>query len=605
MDEIDLGQSSEFREYEQDQSALKRVKNEFTERGVNVKWFGAQGDGTTDDTAAVLEAEKIGMLFFPKGSYLLRKLPTTKIKGAGAVIKWLSAGIIREYVLNDTYLQINRLYNNIGLGINTLQAIDENSVGNTVVGDKSFLSKGNRLSRNVGMGTNIMTKVSEAEYTVVIGDNACRDTVLTERNTVVGSNAGLSMGDTDLIGTHHFYREDVDTGYLDNLWTDWRDYVGEKDKPLIIPENTKQVRGNVAVGRNALGWTIKPTFNTAVGYNALEKAVESTKSVAIGVSSAYNSIKSSESVVVGSYANMNNSISSGDVSLGAYAMEQVPFSKFNVSIGFQALHGKNMLRTNPEISDNIAIGRYSLSEASGDIRSNVAIGSSALKYTQGKYNTALGQQALEKIAGDYNTAVGLFAARDLKNIKRATAVGYNALNNPSIADFENITGIGQNSSVTGSNQLQLGNSQTTPYAFNPIQLRSDARDKIDIRDTSLGLNFIKKIQPREFRWNNREFYSEYETHRDANGQLKCIKREVPNDGSRSRKRYHQGFIAQEIKAVMEELDIDFSGYQDHSIDGGLDVKSIAYEEFIAPIIQAIQELNQKIEELEEKVATIS
>ena len=46
---------------------------------------------------------------------------------------------------------------------------------------------------------------------------------------------------------------------------------------------------------------------------------------------------------------------------------------------------------------------------------------------------------------------------------------------------------------------------------------------------------------------------------------------------------------------MDDLGVDFGGYQDHSINGGQDVMSIGYGELIAPMIKAIQELKAEIE----------
>ena len=49
-----IGKSNDFREW--DQSLIDKMKNEFSERGVNIKWFGAVGDGVSDDTDGVEQA---------------------------------------------------------------------------------------------------------------------------------------------------------------------------------------------------------------------------------------------------------------------------------------------------------------------------------------------------------------------------------------------------------------------------------------------------------------------------------------------------------------------------------------------------------------------
>ena len=92
--------------------------------------------------------------------------------------------------------------------------------------------------------------------------------------------------------------------------------------------------------------------------------------------------------------------------------------------------------------------------------------------------------------------------------------------------------------------------------------------------------------------NSREAYFEKEKERDFS---------ATNDGSKAGKRPHYGLVAQEVKEVMNELNVDFAGYLDSNIDGGEDVLSLGYTEFIAPIVKAIQEQQQMIEMLEQKI----
>lgn len=52
------------------------------------------------------------------------------------------------------------------------------------------------------------------------------------------------------------------------------------------------------------------------------------------------------------------------------------------------------------------------------------------------------------------------------------------------------------------------------------------------------------------------------------------------------------------------MEYDFSGYQDHSINGGDDVLTISYTEFIAPMVKTIQELYRSNQELQTKVSLL-
>src|SRR5690606_30849786 len=139
-----------------------------------------------------------------------------------------------------------------------------------------------------------------------------------------------------------------------------------------------------------------------------------------------------------------------------------------------------------------------------------------------------------------------------------------------------------------------GQSGSTVHAYGAVQDRSDVRDKADIRDTKLGLDFINKLRPVDFKWDYRDDDIEID---EESGELIKHKK----DESKQRTRFHHGLVAQEVQQVMEEIGEDFGGFQDHKVNGGNDVLTIGYTELIAPLIKSVQQLSARVEELESKL----
>jgi hypothetical protein len=218
---------------------------------------------------------------------------------------------------------------------------------------------------------------------------------------------------------------------------------------------------------------------------------------------------------------------------------------------------------------------------------NSAFGSSSIySLTSGSHNSGFGFSALSSITtGQGNVGVGDTAGA-YANHTNCTAIGYNSLQSSTARS--NISALGANAGVSGDNQVQLGDSYTTTYAYGAVQNRSDLRDKTDIRDTTLGLDFVNQLRPVDFRWDYRE---DYRTSPDQ------TLGEITHDGTHKRTRYHHGLIAQEVPS-------EFGGLQDHSIKGGEDVLSLGYEELIAPLIKAVQELTAKNSALEARLKAL-
>ena len=357
---------------------------------------------------------------------------------------------------------------------------------------------------------------------------------------------------------------------------------------LALGSNTTG-SSNTAYGSYALLYNTTGNYNTATGYRALFNNTTGIFNVATGQSALYSNTEGSYNTANGNNALLSNTTGDYNTAYGSIALYFNTTGYNNTATGYQAL------LYNTTGSNNVATGHQALnSNTTGG--SNTATGFQALlSNTTAYYNTANGYRALySNTTGSYNVANGFQALRDnttgIRNVANGqealysnttgihnTACGHQALY--SNTSYDNVSGFGFNAQVTGSDQIQLGDSDTTTYVYGTVQNRSDLRDKADVRGTVLGLGFITSLRPVDYRWDMRE---DYET--------------ATPDGTHKRGRYHHGFIAQEIAEVIEESGVDFGGYQDHKVAGGEDVLSLGYDELIGPLVKALQELNQKFDD---------
>jgi len=333
----------------------------------------------------------------------------------------------------------------------------------------------------------------------------------------------------------------------------------------------------------------------------------------------------------------SNTTGNNNAASGYQALYSNTGGNNNAANGYKALYsntegnnnsasGYQALRNNTTGEENAAHGYAALYfNTTGD--NNTASGYEALfSNTTGDLNTANGQRALySNTTGERNTANGQSALRSNTEGSNNTANGQRALF--SNTSYDNVSGFGNDAQVTGSNQVSLGDSSTTVYTQSgTVSSRSDLRDKADVRDTILGLDFITALRPVDYRWDLRDDYKpdaptepeplkddateqDIQAHELALSQyendhaewLIAVKHEnLIHDGTYKRSRYHHGVIAQEIAGVIAESGVDFGGYQDHKVNGGEDVLTIAYSELIGPLVKALQEVNQKFDALKEE-----
>ena len=262
--------------------------------------------------------------------------------------------------------------------------------------------------------------------------------------------------------------------------------------------------------------------------------------------------------------------------------------------------------------DGTVGGRNAYSAQGIDSNFTYSITYNGTRWVLFKESSDLDGTVFANVGNEAEPWLATWPAGNILNISNNIRIDYLG-NNPIV----NTTGlhhnrvyVGNNSYTTGNNQLQLGSSRITTYTNGAVQNRSDLRDKTEIRDTVLGIDFIKALRPVDYKWDMREDYrskkpellenatkEQKDAHAIALTQWEeSIKlTNITHDGSKKRNRFHHGLIAQEVKSVLDDKGIDFGGFQDHKIAGGDDVLSIGYSEFIGPMIKAIQELSQKLD----------
>lgn len=112
---------------------------------------------------------------------------------------------------------------------------------------------------------------------------------------------------------------------------------------------------------------------------------------------------------------------------------------------------------------------------------------------------------------------------------------------------------------------------------------SDIRLKTNVLESALGLEFINKLNPVSYKF--------------IEGSKEVVDGDIVSlPGSRT----HYGLIAQEVKEVLDEAGVDFAGWVLLDKDDENSEQALRYEEFISPLIKAVQELTARVKVLEEQ-----
>lgn len=382
------------------------------------------------------------------------------------------------------------------------------------------------------------------------------------------------------------------------------DLPGDSNFVEIIDKN-----GNTAM-------EITETETTVVGPLKVDSVLPNTGTV-VDVNGVDVSSTGADNINIGTNSNQANTTGYENISVGTQTLENASTSRRCIAIGHQAMQASTSSDT------DLAIGWQSLNAIDSSYN-NVAVGNFTMPYlTTGQYNTALGGGAGEQItSGNFNTFVG-----SSSGLQFMTGGGDNNVVLGSITSvFSGAGGAGSNNVFLGTNScyayqggdsnvyigtydiappfmaFQTGNNnvvigrnalKATPSASNSITLGnsahtviraavttitslSDERDKKEIQELPVGLEFVEKLKPVKFVWNDRD-----------------------EDGKHDIEDF--GFIAQDLKAAQEESE---ASYLNLVYDENPEKLEASYGKLLPVLVKAIQEMSSEIKSLKEEISIL-
>ena len=446
----------------------------------------------------------------------------------------------------------------VAIGANALAAQTSSTstdVHNVAVGLNSGISVTSGIN-NVFMGSFSGDAVTDADFNVAIGTYALSSNVLGSQSTALGHAALFSQNPTT--ATNMFNTaigneagNDVTTGIQNT-------FVGALAGDAVTAANQ-----NVAMGYSALTSDTLGSKSTAVGYAALNNQNLTTATdafnTAVGSSAGVSMTTGILNVFVGANAGDAMTDADGNTAVGANSLTTDTMGLNSTAVGVTALHNQNFTTATQA--------------------SNTAVGSAAgYSITTGTKNVIMGHLAGDNMTTGSNNVV----------------LGYNS--GLSATDTAQVIVLGSGVTSQPANNFTFGFGATDSniaFGATSITAPSDVRLKEDIQDEKIGLDFIKDLRPVTFRWKKaKDIDPDMRTH------------DPDSDERVMNGKYNHGFIAQEVKEVIDSYSDIKDGFDMWSADPTDGRQRIGEASLMPIMVKALQELSAKNDALEARIATL-
>jgi hypothetical protein len=320
--------------------------------------------------------------------------------------------------------------------------------------------------------------------------------------------------------------------------------------------------------------------NTALGLSTLSANTTGYCNTAIGAKALFANTTGNRNTAAGAFALLCNTTGVCNTAIGYNAGRCMTTNGNLTAVGFEAAR-------NTTGGSNTMVGASAGCNVTTGV-SNVLVGNAAGCDMQGgSCNIGIGFRSLYQATGNNNVALGYTSGYELTTGACNIFIGCDAGRNLTTENYIIAIGDRSETSTKSSCHTAWGNINTN---YNGIASKwtniSDCRDKTNIEDLDekLGLDFIRSLDTVSFNWDNRESYVQ-----------KCGFEYGQKDGTLSSPKKSYGFIAQQMKEVLDNLDTNFDALK---YNEDKDAYRITYAHMIAPLVKAIQQTIQRIETLE-------
>lgn len=327
----------------------------------------------------------------------------------------------------------------------------------------------------------------------------------------------------------------------------------------------------------------------------------------------------------------------------ANGTQSVPYSSIkSEGVSFNGTGANSIaLRGNAPTDYSIAIGENANVNCNG--KSSIAIGKNANVFYGSAIGTKEGNDCIaignnSSCKSNYSISIGSNSSAMGSSISigynchvysnKSIAIGYQSEvdgeNSQAYGVYVHVSGnnsvaIGYQASTSNNNNIQFGNDLLSSITAKvPITTTSDERDKTDITEIdNSALEFLNKVKAIRYVFNGRKLYIDNDNLSDEereklNTYGMCdYDKKAHAQGTKKGSRIRVGVSAQNIQQALIDVFGD-SGYAnlvndnlfdynpDDIPDGVESQLAVNYEGFIPFLIKAVQELDARVKELENK-----